>query len=346
MKLPNGYGSVYKLKGNRRKPFIAKKTIGYNDKGQQIFKPIGYYSTREEALQSLALYNNTPYNVDFKNLTFSQLYEKWISKKNKKIENEEMAFNSLKNYKNIFKNHCTSLHNKIFIEIRTEDIQKIIDNCNYGFTIKKYIKSLCLQLFDFASQLDIPINKNYARYVELGKETISFMHTDIKEKNIDYLWNNIDTADVDLALIMIYTGLRPNELLDIETANVFLDKRYMIGGSKTEAGKNRIIPIHEKIVPLIEKRLKKAQKYLITSNIGSKYTYSSFKERWDRMMSSLSLNYYPYDCRPTLATRLDNVGANKLCIKLIMGHKSQDLLDNTYTHKNKQQLIDTIMLLS
>ena len=37
MKLPNNYGSVYKLSGNRRRPYIAKITIGYNNKGKQIF---------------------------------------------------------------------------------------------------------------------------------------------------------------------------------------------------------------------------------------------------------------------------------------------------------------------
>ena len=345
MKLPNGYGSVHKLSGNRRKPYIAKKTIGFNNEGHQIFKSIGYYSTREEGLQALAMYNNTPYNVDLKNITFIDLYKRWIDKKDKKVETEEMAENSLIPYKNVFKNHCKPLHNIIFIDIRTNHIQSIIDKCDCGFTIKRYIKGLCSQLFEFASQLDVPVNKNYAKYVELGKEIQSTMHSSIQEKKINYLWENINIEDVDLALIMIYTGLRPNELLNIKTENVYLNDRYMIGGGKTEAGRDRIIPIHEKIVPLIEQRLEKAQKYLITSNIGTKYTYSSFKERWDKMMSNISLNYYPYDCRHTLATRLDNVGANKLCIKLIMGHKSQDLLDNTYTHKNKVQLIETINLL-
>ncbi|STO37556.1 Uncharacterised protein [Gallibacterium anatis] len=31
MRLPNGYGSVFKLSGKRRKPFIARKTIGYDE---------------------------------------------------------------------------------------------------------------------------------------------------------------------------------------------------------------------------------------------------------------------------------------------------------------------------
>lgn len=45
---------------------------------------------------------------------------------------------------------------------------------------------------------------------------------------------------------MIYNGLRPNELLDIKTKNVFLNDRYIIGEGKTEVGKDRIIPIHKK----------------------------------------------------------------------------------------------------
>lgn len=30
MKLPNGYGSVVKLSGKRRKPYMVRKTVGYH----------------------------------------------------------------------------------------------------------------------------------------------------------------------------------------------------------------------------------------------------------------------------------------------------------------------------
>ena len=142
MKLPNGYGSVYKLSGNRRKPYIAKKTIGFDDFGKQIFKPIGYYETKEEGLQALALYNNAPYNIDLKNITFSKLYEKWINRKNIKLEKEEISDNTLKLYMNAYKNHCTSLHNKVFVNIKTSDMQILVDNCPFGFTIKKIYKRI------------------------------------------------------------------------------------------------------------------------------------------------------------------------------------------------------------
>ena len=75
------------------------------------------------------------------------------------------------------------------------------------------------QLFEFANQLDVPINKNYAEYVELGREEHSSMHVCIKEKDINKLWDNLDKEDVDLALILIYTGLRPNELLNMKKEN-------------------------------------------------------------------------------------------------------------------------------
>ena len=62
MKLPNGYGTVYKLTGNRRRPWVVKKTID----GRQ--KPLGYFTTREEAFAFLVSVNHmTP----GKEITFS-----------------------------------------------------------------------------------------------------------------------------------------------------------------------------------------------------------------------------------------------------------------------------------
>ena len=43
MKNPNGFGTVYKVSGNRRKPWRAIKTLGFNfNKGKQIRKTVGY----------------------------------------------------------------------------------------------------------------------------------------------------------------------------------------------------------------------------------------------------------------------------------------------------------------
>lgn len=346
MRLANNFGSVYELKGgNRRRPFVAKKTIGYNDKKQALYKVIGYYETKEKALIGLSEYNNRPYNIELKNITFTQLYEMWLSKKRRKIENETLKESSLKSYKSIYKNHCSDLYNKCFIDIKTNDIQRIIDNCNGGYSLKCYIKGLFFQMYEYAMQIDLPINRNYARYIELGKQVKSTMHINMSENDINCLWEHVEEKNVDLILILIYTGLRPQELLNIETKNIFIDNRYMVGGMKTTAGTNRIIPLHDRIIPLIEKRLLNAKKYLITSEIGNKYSYAAFQKHWNKAMNKLNLEYLPYDARHTAITRLNNVNANYHCVKLIVGHKLNDIT-SIYTHKDKLQLIETINLLA
>lgn len=114
---------------------------------------------------------------------------------------------------------------------------------------------------------------------------------------------------------------------------------------KTASGIDRTIPLHSRIIPLIEKRLLKAKDYLITSEIGNKYSYTGFQKHWNRIMKELKLDYMPYDARHTLISRLDNANANYHCTKLIVGHKLNDIT-SIYLHKDKSQLIETINLLA
>lgn len=74
MRLPNGYGGVAKLSGNRRKPYVVRKTMGWHmdtekDKLVQDILIIGYATTKAEALKMLADYNNNPYDLQAAKLT-------------------------------------------------------------------------------------------------------------------------------------------------------------------------------------------------------------------------------------------------------------------------------------
>ena len=86
MKLPNGYGSVVKLSGKRRKPYIVRKTVGWHydkekDKQVQDFIIVGYAVTRAEGLQMLADYNNNPFDSRAAKMTFAEVYEEWSKRK-------------------------------------------------------------------------------------------------------------------------------------------------------------------------------------------------------------------------------------------------------------------------
>ena len=65
------------------------------------------------------------------------------------------------------------------------------------------------------------------------------------------LWEHKNERTAQILLLYIYTGLRISELYGIKIEDVHLKERYMIGGSKTDAGKRRIIPIAECIYPIV-----------------------------------------------------------------------------------------------
>lgn len=341
MKNPNGYGSVIKLGGKRRKPFAVRITIGWGDDGKQKYKYIAYYKTRKEALEALAEYNKHPYNVEAHSTTFQQMYGMFYDERFGKLP--DGAEKSSKNGYTAAYKHSFSLHDMKFIEIRKSHLQKVIDDCPAGLGTKRKIKVLFNQMYKFAMENDL-VSKDYSKFVKLPKKTEGSSRKPFIEEEIKLLWDNVDRMDdIDTVLIMIYTGLRPGELVEIENEKINLDERYFRGGFKTEAGTNRVIPIHKKIHHLIEKRMSKDNKYLISKPDHSGYSYYVYyHERWKKIMEQLELSHKPHDCRHTFATLMDNAGANKLSIKRIMGHAAKDITDKVYTHKDIEQLLIAI----
>lgn len=333
MRNPNGYGSIYKLSGNRRKPFIVRKTIGWADNGKQLYETIGYYHSRPEAMIALAEYNKNPYSIEATTVTFAEIYEKWSSEKFKKI-----SHSNANGYRSAY-NFSESLHEMKFIDIKKAHMQAAIDNCDKGYGTRKKIKVLFNQLFKYALETDI-ITKDYSKFVELGKDESESTRKPFTQDEIQKLWDNLGRMEfIDTILIMIYSGLRPGELILIETDNIDIDNRTMMGGIKTKAGKNRIIPINKKILPLVKNRLVGDNELLVVNHEGKQMRYwNYYEEKWKKIMEQLELQHKPHDCRHTFATLMDNAGANKLSIKRIMGHASSDITDSVYTHKDIEEL--------
>lgn len=342
MKHPNGYGSVIKLSGKRRKPFAARITDGWElntntGKVKQKYKYVGYYKTRQEAMIALAEYNKDPYDIDNKKATFADIYSMWAKEK---FKDKPIT----RGYKAAF-NLSEPLHNMKFIDIRKAHMQSIIDDMDKSYSTKSITKTLYGQLFKFALENDIT-DKNYAQFVTVPKDTGESNREPFSDAEIQTLWDSSrENQSAHMALIMIYTGLRPSELLQIENENINIDERYLIAGIKTDAGKDRIIPINEKILPLIRDRMSD-QKYLFVSARGDKMSYDTFRaKRWNPLMQELNMKHKPHDGRHTFATLMDNAGANKVSIQKIMGHASQGITDKVYTHKNIDELRKAVDLM-
>lgn len=339
MKFKNGFGGISKLSGNRRRPFMAYITVGWKENETQIKKPIGYAETWEKAVEILINYHQNKYNIDCQNIKLKELYDKWEKTLEEKYTIGKISKSSYVNYKNSFK-YYKSLWNEPFVDIRTSQIQNILDSCQKGYTTKNYIKLLYNKLYIYSvDTLDINIKKNYAENVDLGGSTISQIHNDFSEEEINILWDNQDDDEVKIVLIYCYTGLRPSELLKIKTENIFLEEKYMRGGIKTAAGKNRCIPLHNRIIPLIKYFYDKNNVYLLGNKI---MTYSALNCLWERVMKKLKMNHLPHDGRVTFATRMDLAGANKERLKMILGHSTQDITDKSYIKKHLNILLEEV----
>lgn len=340
MRLPNGYGSVYKLSGKRRKPFMVRKTIGWDDSGKQLYRTIGYYETRKDALQSLADFNNNPYTLDSSTLTFKDIFIRWKEKKF-----NDVSKSAINGYNAAF-DASIDLHDIKFIEIKTMHLQSVISNCGKGYDTLRKIRVLYNQLFKYAMENDI-VTKDYSTFIDIGKKTDSSSRLPFSTKEIEKLFKFEPIIPyVDTILIMIYTGLRIGELLLIKNSDIDLENNLIKGGIKTEAGKNRVIPINNKILPLISKRLSINNEYLIINDQGNQMKYDNYyKEKFIPVMEQLNMHHKPHDARHTFATLMSNSDANRTAIKKIIGHSSYSTTEKIYTHKDIEELRKAINLI-
>lgn len=337
MKNPNGYGSVVKLSGNRRNPFAVRKTVGWNEKGHPIYLTIGYAPTREDGNIMLALYNNDPYDVDAVKVTLKQLWELFKEKKLPKL-NKGTRSSLSSAY-----NHTKKYQDTKYRDLKSFHMQDCIDNCGCGYSTQWAIKNLFGHLDKFALELDV-INKSYAQLTtaESIPETSKVPFT---EEEIKTLWEHKKDNWVDSILVFIYTGFRISELLNIKITDIDLEQGTIQGGTKTNAGKNRIIPIHSKIFNIIKSRVESGQVYLFELN-GKKLSSYSYYKIWDELMEKFKMEHTPHECRHTFRSRLDSAGANKKCIDMLMGHKSKEVGERVYTHKTLEELKYAIELIT
>lgn len=139
---------------------------------------------------------------------------------------------------------------------------------------------------------------------------------------------------MSVVLILIYTGLRIGELLDLKKEDVHLNERWFyVRESKTDAG-IREVPIAEKIVPLFEYWLQRDCGYLICTPENEHFLYRNYYDSyWTPLMNSLSLDKHrPHDTRHTCISLLTEAGVDERIIKKIVGHKGQGVTETVYTH--------------
>lgn len=345
MKMPNGFGSVYKLSGKRRNPWMARKTIGWenNDETQQskqLYVTIGYFPTRQEALTALVNYNENPYDIKADSITFEQVYDKWSAGYFPTLG----GMSSIRTITCAY-NYCEPLYKIRMKDIRVSHLEQTIKNAVVGDSTKGRIKSLFNMMYRYAMKHEI-VDKDYASLCDgVKKPKPQIVRIPFSDTEIAVLWKNTAFPFVDMVLVGIFSGFRPQELATLKVSDIDLDAKTIIGGLKTDAGRNRVVPIHPLIIELVESNCNKAISsgglYLFNDEEGQQgthLTYDKYRGRFTKIMKKLHMEHKPHDTRHTFITKAKAVNVDEYILKLIVGHAIEDITEKVYTHRTLEQL--------
>ena len=348
MKLPNGFGSVYKLSGKRRNPWIARKTVGWETdeetkKDKQLYITIGYFPTRPEALSALVNYNENPYDIKTDSITFAEVYDRWS-------ENhfQTIVPSAVRTWKCAY-NYCQPLFKMRMKDIRANHLEETIKNAKIGNSTKQRIKSLFNMMYKYSMKYEI-VDKDYSQLcdsIKRGKPTIERIpYTNVE---LQALWDNINFPFVDMVLIGIYSGWRPQELAILRIEDISLEEYTFFGGLKTDAGRNRCVPIHPLIRQLVADNYNRAvemgSEYLFNDENGQQgtyLTYDKYRGRFTKINKKLGMSHRPHDTRHTFITRAKEANVNEYVLKLMVGHAIEDVTEKVYTHRTMEQLQEEI----
>lgn len=349
MKNPNGYGSVYKLTDKkRRKPWAVRVTDSWDivdGKLKRKYKYLGYYETRKEAMQALAEYNVNPASVT-RDILFADLYKMWSEEKYSNFSKSTVAV-----YQTAFR-ACKPLYGYNFKDLRRPQLQKVIDECGKTYQSLAHMKAMLSHMYNYAIENDI-CDKNYAQFIDLAKyskqdkENRKEIHKVFTKEEISVLWKNAETSQTAQAvLIMIYTGVRISELLNLKKSEVHLSEQWFhISKSKTDAGV-RDVPIANNILPLFQKQMETTGEYLFSQN-EKKYSYKTFKKNfWDSLSDEFGMNHLFHDTRHTCVSLLAEKKVEQTIIKKIVGHVgAMTITEKVYTHYDIKPLLEAVNLI-
>jgi len=323
LKRANRTGTVYKLDGRRRRPWVAAKN--------KVI--LGYYEKKTEAMEALERLSGRRLSERY-NMTFAEVYALWSKEHYKAI-----GPSGIDTYTNSFK-IFEPLHKKMFRLLRTEDFQAIIDEHSKKShsTVSKY-KQLITQMSQWAIREEM-ITTNFASFVrvpeEVKKEKEIFTEKDIQKLEE----NGSETARI--ILMLIYTGMRISELFELPLKDYH--GTYVVGGEKTEAGKNRVIPIRREGRRYFQTFAERADGDLLLSGYRGHHAVDNFRKRdYYPLLEKLNIEKKtPHATRHTYASWARRSGMPPEVLQKILGHANYSTTANIYVHTDIAELLKAV----
>ncbi|MDO5362872.1 MAG: integrase [Eubacteriales bacterium] len=269
---------------------------------------------------------------EIKELTFAEVYEKFYKWKFEERKGVKLSKSSQNSYRTAFKN-SKAIHNRPFASLKHEDLQKIVDDCPLKHSSVELIVNLFKQMYKYAIMYEI-CTENKAQYVTVNRPEDDVSGRPFSDEELKTLWNRKDDEDVQMVLIMCYSGFR---ISAYRSLYVNLEEKYFQGGVKTAAGKNRIVPIHSSILPFVSSRIEKYGMMIpVTENT---YRNKFFTELMNRLNILGTPPHTPHDCRHTFSALCEKYSVRENDRKRMLGHSfGADITNEVYGHRSLEDL--------
>lgn len=331
IRFPNGYGSVYKLPGNRRKPWTARITTAHFE-GHYKYKYLGYYKTQQEALMALAEYNRNPY--DTSNITLGEVFKRFMDAQKPKV-----SANTYRGYETVF-NNTKALHSKPIAQLKLETLQLFVDTCGKSYPSLRQMRLALVTVFEYALRYQYVLT-NYAKLIDIDKLRNGYQTREravFTPDEIRTLWKLKGTNEVaEILVFMIYTGLRVGEMLALKMEDVDLNKKcFYVRKSKTAAGV-RTVPIADCIMPILQSKAE--CEYFCQRRVTVEHLE---RKVLPKLMKELNMTHTFHETRHTFISMMAEIGIDERITKSIVGHAGGSITETVYTHISIQPMLDAV----
>lgn len=329
----NGLGSVYKMPCGT---WTAERTLGFFIKDgktkRKRSRKYGFKTKKEAVLYLEQLSRGISVSTT---PTFSELWEQYQKELVELSKSKQVA------YRVAWRKIEEDIAYRKIDAVSTPELLDIAAVAPTYYT-RRDIKILLSHLYQLALRDDY-VAKNRAQFISLPQKesTEREIFTDYE---IEMLWEEYKKSEdiiVTALLIMLYTGMRPIELLAADCENIHLEEHFMTGGAKTERGKKRKIIIPDKIVQPIRKLIDRSENGKLLPYTPT--TRDRFYDAWAICRDRLHLRseLLPYCCRHTYLTRLTALNVSPAMLQELAGHEDYDTTLN-YTHLSVKDRLEAV----
>ena len=254
------------------------------------------------------------------------------------------------------------LFDRTMDEISIMDLQNLVNRtaeAGYSRSAVTDLVTLIRQIYRFAYPREL-CSREYGKYVVMPSTVEETHHQDFTDEELRILWKHREDPVINMILIMCYSGFRISEFDPENEMKTVIseDERtgYFQGGMKTRAGKNRIVPIHSAILPLVKKILNRQGQPVFFCGKSK----NRFRDDMKTVLTRIGIDtvtrrdtlinlqtdvvpenryHTPHSCRHTFSRLCESYGVNEADRRRMLGHSfGNDVTNGVYGHRTVREL--------